>query len=154
MGFENLIRGFSIWQSCASLLEMRERTKVYDLALRQARMMGKPLVVAGGSKGRHGTGDLCVDIDPRSCQGATTFLQADIRSIPLPDKFAGAVFASHVLEHLRTVRDAEIALCELQRIGDFVYVVSPHKWNIFASLHPDHHLWVTRKGQYLLFQQR
>ena len=154
MELESLIRGFSIWQSCASLLEMRERKKVYEVALRRARMLGKPLIVVGGSKGRHGTGDLCVDIDPISCQGATTFLQADIRSIPLPNKFAGVVFASHVLEHLPTVRDAEIALSELHRIGDFVYVVSPHKWNMFAGLHPDHHLWVIRQGQYLTFQQR
>jgi hypothetical protein len=81
-------------------------------------------------------------------------IEADIRNIPLPDKWAGAAFASHVLEHLPTPADARIALGELGRIADYVYIVSPRKSNIMAWLHPDHHLWVTQRGHRIRLQQR
>lgn len=154
MTLKGLFGFASIWQSCSTILEHSERNVVYKQALKHARELGKPLVVVGGEKGRHGTGDLCIDIDPKSCRNAPAFMLADIRSIPMPNKWAGVVFASHVLEHLPTVRDAQIAFAELLRISDFVYVVSPHKWNPTAWLHPGHHLWVSQRGNGLVFKQR
>jgi hypothetical protein len=149
-----LITIYAIWQLCASVLERIDRKLIYEKARNYSISVGKPLIVMGGTKGRHGSGDICIDIDPKSCQGALTFLWGDIRAIPLPDKFAGAVFASHVLEHLYTVHDARIALAELLRIADRVYIVYPHKWNPMAWLHPGHHIWVSINGNYVLFEQR
>lgn len=149
-----IIAVYSIGQLCASVLERIERNIIYNQALVYSISVGKPLVVVGGTKGEHGSGDLCIDINPKSCQGASAFLWADIRAIPLPDKIGGAVFASHVLEHLPTVQDAQIALAELRRIADRVYIVYPHKWNPMAWLYPGHHIWVSINGNYVLFEQR
>jgi len=145
-----LLGGYQIAVSC---LERKQRQDVYNLAYRAALERGKPLVVVGGHKGRHGTGHVCVDVNTESCRGAPVIIKADIRDIPLPDKYAGAAFASHVLEHLPTVFDAEIAMKELYRIADRVFIVSPHKWNPIAWLHPDHHLWVTQEGETVTLQR-
>lgn len=149
-----LLQGLMLYQTGVSLLETAERRRLYGDAYHMARALGKPLVVAGGHKGRHGTGDLCVDVHVGACRGAPVILRADIRDIPIPDKWAGAAFASHVLEHLPTEMDARIALGELARIADYVYIVSPHKLNILAWLHPDHHLWVTQRGHDVKIEQR
>lgn len=141
------------WYLCATSLERLQRISVFRKASDHARLLNKKLIVVGGNKGRHGSGDLCIDLNPASCTNSPAFLQADIRSIPLPDKWAGVAFASHVLEHLHSPEDAQQALAELTRVADYVYIVSPHKWNPMAWLHPEHYLWVSQNRNGVQFQR-
>ena len=61
---------------------------------------------------------------------------------------------SHVIEHLPTVEDAALAVNELMRVADQVWVAYPNKQSVIAYLIPDHYLWVTEKDGYLFFEQR
>jgi len=141
----------------------KERKTAYYFAESLARSAGKPLIVVGGNNHQilgfdlpfsaHGCGDICIDIDPNACKNGN-FLQADIREIPLPTGYAGAVFCSHVLEHLPTIADAEKAYDELTRIADNVVIVYPDKFSISAWTHPDHHLWVFGENGNIVFEQR
>jgi ubiquinone/menaquinone biosynthesis C-methylase UbiE len=79
---------------------------------------------------------------------------ADVRDIPYPGGYFGAVFCSHVLEHLPTPEDACQAIKEMERVADRVFLVVPHKSSIIAWLHPDHHLWVTVDGNSVTIEQR
>lgn len=141
---------FGISQAAALSAETKQRRQAYVAASEVAKLSGKPLLVAGGPWGsssvrllppRHGCGAVCVDLSPRACAGCN-FIQADIRDIPLPDGYAGAAIASHIIEHLPTVADAEDALDELHRVADQVFIAYPNKLNLIAWLSPEHHLWV------------
>ena len=152
--FGSLLKGLALYQGIVSVAERRERQVVYKRAYQTALEKRKPLLVVGGHRGRHGTGDVCIDTNIKACKGAPVSIPGDIRRIPLPDKWAGAVFASHVLEHLPTVADAEMAIRELFRVADTIYIVSPSKLNMVAWLHPDHHLWVRCIGGRIEIEQR
>jgi len=160
MGWIKYLLGY---QSLISISEFAERNRVYDAAKSYAQRLAKPLVIIGGNSNQiwgislsiqiHGGGDLCIDIKPDACLNSN-YLYADVRNIPLPDKYAGAVFCSHLLEHLLTVYDAEIAWNEINRIADSVFVCYPSKLSIAAWIHPDHHLWVSSKNGEIYFEQR
>jgi hypothetical protein len=151
------------YQAIITFLEYDKRKKVYLLASNYAKSLNKPLVVVGGYNFQqwgidfdipvHGQGDLCIDIKPSACYNSN-FLQADIRNIPLPDKYAGAVYCSHVLEHLKTIPDAVLAYKELSRIADKVFLCYPSKLNISAWVHPDHYLWIDEKPDKIEFQTK
>ena len=127
-------------------------------------MLNKPLVVVGGNYGGsslfeifgfpvHGAGDICIDSNPDACKNSN-FLQGDIKNIPLPNKYAGAVFCSHVLEHLPSKQDAILALSELIRISDAQFLLVPSKANLSAWLHNDHKLWLYMNGDQLVIEER
>lgn len=147
--------GFSIQQAAAMAWQAWERRSKYRQAQEYAERVGKPMLVVGGPWGdnpfrsflripAHGCGDFCLDIDPRACQGCN-YVQADVRDIPFPSGFFGSALASHVLEHLPTVADAEKAISELQRVAGLVLVASPTRHSVIAWGVPSHHLWV-RQG--------
>jgi hypothetical protein len=153
-----------IYQAGIYLSEYAERKRVYGEAYNYAKAINKPLLVVGGPYGGniihkifgfmpHGAGDICIDTDPSAC-GNSNFLQADIRNIPLPDKYAGAVFCSHVIEHLPSREDAILALRELVRISDAQFVLVPSKLNIRAWLHADHKLWIYENEGQLIIEER
>ena len=149
------IAGIAIREGIQQAIEIEERRQVFNQARNYADSVGKPLLVVGAPKFRfnHPCGDVTIDISPemaKFCDG----LVADIRQIPYPSGYFGAAFASHVIEHLPTIEDAEIALNELYRVADRVFIVSPHKSSIMAWIHPDHHLWVTAMGDGYLIEQR
>lgn len=151
----NFLQGLGAYLGAVQLMEQGKRKTAYSAARESALLSGKPLVVVGGNKNRHPPGDVCVDLNPGSCTGGRfAYIQADIRRIPLPDGYAGAVYASHVLEHLPTVEQAQLALAELSRIGGDVYVVAPSKLDPIAWIHPDHHLWVHAGASGIRFEQR
>ena len=166
MAIAPVIYGLVFSQVAVNAMEVHERHQSYAKARAASEASGKPLVVVGGSVPSstllraihwrsHGCGDTCIDLDPGACWGCPNFIQADIRNIPLPDRFAGAAFASHVLEHLPTVADAEKALIELHRIGDQVFIAYPSKLNLVAWGHPEHHLWVYQAADGVVrFEQR
>ena len=111
---------------------------------------GKPLLVIGGPLGclpsihqffipLHGCGDVCYDINPKACGDCSVSIEGDIRNLPYRNGFFGAVFVSHVLEHLRTIEDLEIAISEMGRVADNIVMQIPVEFG--KTLHmPGHRL--------------
>jgi membrane protein DedA with SNARE-associated domain len=130
-----------------------------------AKKTNKQLLVIGGPWGAkplrrwfnlpaHGGGDICLDIDRRAIEGHQCPVIASVTDIPFADKTFGAVFISHVLEHLPTVADAKKALEEMGRVSESVFVVYPSRQSIAAQLMKEHRLWVWQIGNFVHLQQR
>jgi hypothetical protein len=68
-----------------------------------------------------------------------------------PDRHFGAVIASHVLEH---VEDPHLALAELHRVADEVYVITPAWWAPHTWLHPGHRWYRTPSGRFWRLARR
>jgi len=161
-----LLKYTLLYEGLIQLKEASERGYVYQLAEQKAKELNKPLIVVGGPEGgnyilkqilkytAHGCGDVCVDIDPKACVCSNFPIVASVTNIPLPDKYGGAVYVAHVLEHLPTIYDAQLAWQELNRIADYVFIIYPDKLSISAWLHPDHHLWVYEQNGQVVFEQR
>jgi hypothetical protein len=154
-----------VWQIAVWTGEICQKDRTYKAALECARRKGKPLLVAGGpwsNKGirqklnmpAHGGGDVCLDINPRAFGAHPRGLVADVAQIPFFDKTFGAVFASHLLEHLPSVRSASQALDELNRVSEAVFLVYPSRQSVGAWFHRDHHLWVWQEGKLIYIRPR
>lgn len=156
-------------QGLAVHQEHVERRAKYQVARDYADSVRKPMLVVGGPYGgnsvnfwfrvpAHGWGDVCLDLNPETCSGGPPeleIIEADVRNIPFSDKYFGSAFVSHVLEHLPTVNDAQMAFAELNRVSNKVIVASPGKDVITSWLNPDHHLWVQQKNDgSLVVEQR
>ena len=144
--------------------EMVERDWKYRAALDAAAARAKPLLIVGGPYGggrlrqmlrlsAHPAGDVCVDLHPEACAG-NNYVPGDIRQLPFSHKQFGAVFCSHVLEHMRSPDDAAQAWRELNRVADEVFICVPTKWDLYAWLHPDHFLWVWQVDQDIEVEDR
>ena len=154
------LMGLVFHQCTHAVKGWHEKVSKYECARQEADMLGKPLLVIGGPWGSgvsgrifgmkaHGCGDLCVDIDPDSCAGCP-YQDADITDLPFEDKEFGAVFCSHVLEHMPDVQAIQSAWSELPRVADTVFICVPVKALIVHWLVPDHYLWVTQVGESVL----
>lgn len=152
--FKALAIGLLTQQSMLAAMNLREKRIIFQQAKDYAESLGKPLLVVGTPKISlmHGCGDVTIDIDPGITPCDVEI--ADVREIPYTDGYFGAAYASHIIEHLATVDDAKLALNELHRVADQVFVVSPSKMSLPAWLNPDHHLWVTASGDGFLLEQR
>jgi len=157
--------GVVVWQLAVWVGEIQDKDSKYEAAAAHARKAGKPLLVAGGpwsDRGvrrwlkmpAHGGGDVCLDIQRRAFEGHPCGVVADITQIPFSDKAFGAIFVSHVLEHLPSVYYADKALCELDRVAETVFLVYPSRQSVGAWLHPGHHLWVWQEGNTIYLEQR
>jgi Methyltransferase domain len=157
--------GIVVWQLVVWFYEIAQKNKRYKAAVSCSRKSGKPLLVAGGPWSNtgirrqlnipaHGGGDVCLDISRRAFEGHPRGLIADVTRIPFFDKAFGAVFASHLLEHLPSVSSASQALDELNRVAEEVFIVCPSRQSVGAWLHRGHHLWVWQKGNTIYIKQR
>jgi len=160
-----VVVGLGSWQLAVWLIESRFKSRQYKAACAHARREGKPLLVAGGPWGvtrtrrrlkrpAHGSGDVCLDIDRRALGNHPRGVVANVTYIPFADKSFGAVFASHLLEHLPTVEAASQALAELNRVAEAVFIVCPSRQSFPGWLIPDHHLWVWQKDDATYLRQR
>ena len=160
-----VVVGVGAWQLAVWIIETRAKSRQYKAACACAREKGKPLLVAGGpwgatrtrhrlNKPAHGSGDVCLDINPRAFDGHPRAVMASVTHIPFADKCFGAVFASHLLEHLPTVDAASQALDELNRVAEAVYIVYPSRQSFAGWMVPDHHLWVWQKDCTTYLRQR
>lgn len=130
------------------LRENQARRSLYRQAHAYAHSRQKPLLVVGVPKARYspvkaqyGCGDVTLDLDPivrSQCPVGGTV--ANIKAIPAQDKEFGAVFVSHVLEHMRDIPEFRQAWAELNRVGDRVYVAYPHRQGLLQRLYPVHFL--------------
>lgn len=150
-----ILGGLAAREGILQSIELNERHKVFNQAREHSNSLRLPLLVVGTPKHSfsHPEGDVTIDNDPDK-QGHGNTELADVRDIPYPSSYFGAAYASHILEHLPTVDDACVALDELKRVADKVFVVSPHKSSIIAWLYPGHHLWVTNSGDGFILEQR
>jgi len=153
-----IIAGLVAVEGTTQVVERSERVSVFDRARSYASSLDKPLLVVGSPKNNpfsahHQCGDVTIDLDP-NLDTYCDYEIADIREIPYGDHVFGAAYVSHVLEHLSTVEDAGLALNELERVADKVFIVSPHKSSLIAWLHPEHHLWITPDGDGYKIEQR
>lgn len=148
-----VIGGLVARESLQQVMELNERNLAFDRARQYADHLGKPLLVVGAPKHRlsHPCGDVTIDIQEH---GWCDVEIADVRDIPYPSAYFGAAHISHIVEHLPTINDALLALDELHRVADKVFVISPHKTSLIAWLVPSHHLWVTSMGDELIIEQR
>lgn len=154
----------SVLEIVKHVRQQEDRMVNYARARDSADFSGKPLLIVGSPLSRrksHWTqkvdypcGDVTLDSDPFVTSICESCLVGDVRMIPYPNRFFGAVFVSHVLEHLHSIDDFKMALSELYRVADEVYVSWPRP-GIGEALVPDHFLrlkeetdgwWVTEKS--------
>lgn len=115
---------------------------VFRKAKRAAESRGKPLLNAGCKSVYAELSDVNLDIVARD---VPRFVRGDIQNLKMfADKEFGAVYASHVLEH---VGDPDAAVAELHRIAEHVFVITPLPFLPWAWFHPGHKwiLWGTRE---------
>ncbi len=157
--------GVGGWQLAVWLGEIRDKTGKYKAASTYAQEQGKPLLVAGGPWGTkrtrhllnmpaHGNGDVCLDIDRNAIDSHSNGVVANIAHIPFSDKSFGAVFTSHLLEHLPSTDEAKRALAELKRVAAAVFIAYPSRQSIAGWGTPGHHLWVWQKDGITYLKQR
>jgi hypothetical protein len=130
--------------------EQLQRGRVFDMARAEADRRGKPLLNVGCSglprplSYSCAGADVCLEIDPLKHRFCRCPLRAPgtVLAIPFPRGTFGSAVCFHVLEHLRSIDDAEQAIRELERVADRVYVLVPARGGVIATLHPDHCLWL------------
>ncbi len=116
------------------------------LVFRRARNFAdrarKPLLNVGCKSAYTKSSDINLDIEKRK---VPRFVRGDIQDLTMfDDKEFGAVYASHVLEH---VDDPDTALKELHRVSENVFIITPLPIWPWSWLHPDHKwiMWGNRK---------
>ncbi len=145
---------FAGQQGLSHAHQLLERHRKWCQALQAARNQAKPLLIVGRPRlpinhpcGQAAFGDVCLDLDPKvTAQCPEVGVIADVREIPFPNGHFGAAVAMHVLEHLPTMGDVELAWSELWRVAPHggVFIAGPHKDNLTAWLIPDHYHWISQ----------
>jgi len=150
-----VIKALLIYAAAAYLIDVVLRPEsIAGRARLAASRRGKPLLNVGcglpGSSlrvallGPTGWGDTNCDIaSSSSCDLSVRTCFCDITSLPWGDKEFGAVIASHVLEH---VEDPQLALNELHRVADEVFVITPAWWAPHTWVHPGHRWYIRADG--------
>lgn len=118
------------------------RQLIFNRSKRASRKAGKPLLNAGCGYAYTELSDVNLDIITRE---VPNFVCGDIQDLSVfKNKQFGAVYASHVLEH---VEDPDAALLELNRVAENVFIITPIPLGPGAWLHPDHKwvFWGTKK---------
>jgi len=152
----------AIYEGFQQLREIGERLEAYREAEAYARSRGKPMLIVGmprspwtHGKGKKEYGDVVIDIDPLVVNIINGVgVRADVRWIPYPDKFFSAGYCSHTLEHLKTKEDALMALRELNRVAERIWIVGPSKASILAWIHGEHRLWVQVENGEVIIEER
>ena len=149
MGFFKALAcyGIGAWVFEVVLRPMQMR----DKAVAAAQRRGKPLLNVGagtpGSSIRVSIlgptmwGDVNCDVAGSGSCTPDHVCHCDIHNIPYPDKYFGAVIASHVLEH---VDDPQRALREMHRVADEVFFVVPRWWGLHTWLQTEHKWYITK----------
>jgi SAM-dependent methyltransferase len=123
------------------LLTFGYKRPIFDRARGAALRAGKPLLNVGCGAAYTELSDVNLDIVP---QEANNFVHGDIQNLSMfKEKQFGAVYASHVVEHME---DLDAALAELHRVADNVFIITPFPLWPWAWLCPGHR-WVLWEGK-------
>ncbi len=124
------------FESLIQLHEHNMRYFLYKAAEEESRKRKKPLLVIGRPKGRHGFGDICLDIEGCECiygNDCISFI-ADVRELSkLFDEKSVVTFCSHVLEHL-SLDDCKKAIKEIKKVSDIAFILYPNKYSLIARI--------------------
>lgn len=150
-----LLKWAALWGIGAYVLDVPlRRAMVAKKARAYADSKGKPLLnVGAGTKetamfGPTFYGDVNVDLSgrkdvPHGTPGEVTYADAQDLSDFTDGQF-GAVFASHLVEHLP---DPDRALAEFRRVTgndpDALFIITPSWWSPVTWLHPNHRWYAT-----------
>ena len=169
----SMLLGLALSQGAGIAYRFIESAEKYQRAHQESRMRNKPLLVVGGPSQSedaysdvawvqplvkakslfkikaHGCGDVCTDIDPRTCEGCN-YVYGDITDLPFANNEFGSVLCAHVLEHMPDAETCQRAWQELHRVADTVFICVPPKTSIWAWFVPDHYLWVRHVGETVL----
>jgi hypothetical protein len=144
-----VVAGVVTWGLAQQQPEYQLRKQVLATVLAERTRSGKPLLNVGCPGERVWIGyddrpfDACLDSDPDRlsfCHTRRPTL-ADIRQMPFGTGEFGGTLCSHVLEHLNSIADVRLAVRELERTSDRVWILVPGH-HFFATISPEHHLWV------------
>ena len=152
-----LLIGAAGYESGMQAKELLERHHYYNAAKNYCAMVGKPLLRIGMRRSvfEPPNGDYTLDIDEAVLR-IPGGVVGDERAIPFSDKFFGASFNEHTLEHLHTAEDVEKAIRECCRVADHAILLAPSPYSIIGLLHPDHKLrmWFRRGNNIVVKQLR
>jgi len=132
MSLQKIFVGMVVSYLFHHIKDSRIREEMFKKARAFADERKKPLLNIGpGDYYSQYWGDINVDIRKRN---VPNLVIADVqKKLPFPDKFFGAVYCSHVLEHLE---NPEAAIAEMCRVSEKTFIVIPH--SLWSALHPDH----------------
>jgi SAM-dependent methyltransferase len=154
------IKGLATYGAVAYVVDVPIRR---GIAASEARAysdsVGKPMLNVGSGGGSFWTsvfksttyGDVNIDLSaPKGSPcGPDTVCWGDAQDLSkYPDKYFGAVLATHILEH---VEDPQKALSEWHRVADRVYVVVPKWWAPHTWLYTQHYWYVADDKAYPLW---
>jgi SAM-dependent methyltransferase len=132
------------------------RVKGFTLARTYADQAGKLLLVIGNPNGKHSCGDVTLDLKPAG--KCPLEVEGDIHNLNMfADNQFGAVFSSHVFEHLE---DPAMALSECLRVAEYAVLVYPFQWSIGTECLPQHNptalewLWKQNPFGLLVFNRQ
>jgi len=136
------------WEAGWYAFQLMQRKARFAQAQAAARAVGKPLLVVGQPYGQYPCGDVTLDLKPPPGE-CPVEKQGNIESIPYPDKHFGAVFVSHVVEH---VCNPQKALAELRRVADHVFIAYPYPWRLATLVIPGHAWLMSKSGDNYTFR--
>lgn len=123
------------------LFENTERWSIWKQVRAYADFVGKPLLMVGMQRQpwQPPNGDVTLDIDPlvETIPGG---ILADERNIPFPDKYFGACYNAHTLEHMFTINDCDAAVQECVRVADRTAFICPSPYSPSNLFSISHHL--------------
>lgn len=151
----NLFQAALVYEGFIQAIELEERHHYYRLARDYCSEVSKPLLRIGMRRSplEPPNGDVTLDIDP-SVERVSGGVLGDVRAMPFAGKQFGVCFNEHVLEHLRTASDVQVAVAECCRVADYAILLAPSPYSIVANLHPGHHLrlWFKAHNQIVVEQ--
>lgn len=136
--------------------------KVAAQAREYCNAVGKPLLNVGAGTAKSSVraavlgptlwGDVNIDLAaPQGPPGPNRVTYGDGTRIPYPDKYFGAVIASHVLEHIDR---PDLAVAEWRRVADKMFVIVPVWWAPHTWLHPGHRWFIDGEHAWPIWQHR
>jgi len=137
-----LLIAATVYEGSVHAKDQVERHRAYNVARRYCNVVGKPLLLIGRRSfpWEPPNGDITLDLDPRvlNTPGGVC---ADVRNMPFDDKTFGFSINSHVLEHLASAEDVEMAISECARVADYAVLLCPSPYSITSTFFaPSHKL--------------
>lgn len=125
--------------------------KIFKQANKNSAKTNKPLLnIGAGTKSTsmksflfgNFMADINMDINGEGVCNKNNVCYGNLMNIPYKNKHFSGVFASHVLEH---VDNPKLALKEMNRVADKVYILVPLWWCLHTWFYWDHMWYINLK---------